>query len=268
MIKLNQHSFISESYSSKASDMKIIYALYNKLLVLIVIQFGFAKYLDAIDHSFNEQEAQVQAYDLFKKFGIVNIPFIIEKNLACVASNRFEIDMTGLQYAIIADRKSWEMLNEMEREFVLCHEISHIKRKHYIVAMLSCLLRNIAITLVPLVTMHHLDKHNYRAFSDLISKISISVLITAIIKFCSLALEAKIARQSEYQADKDALFMTKNLQAGIEALKKRNLIEPDKVGFLRSLFADHPSTDERIKELNEFSSKLKLRTISKSLLLQ
>ncbi len=238
--------------------MKIIFARYNKLLVLIVIQFGFANYLNAVEHPFNDPEAQIQAYDLFKNFGIMDTPFIIPKNLSNVALNRFEVDKTGMHISIIVDRKSWKMLNEMEREFVLCHEISHIKRKHYIVALLSYLLRNIAVTLVPLVTIHHLDKHNYKALSNLTTKISISILITAIIKFCSLVLDAKIARELEYQADKDALFMTKNLQTGIEALKKRNLIKSDEVDFWGSLFTDHPSTDERIKKLNQLASKLKL----------
>ncbi len=238
--------------------MKIISTRYNKLLVLIVILFGFANYLNAIECPFSEQDAQVQAYDLFKKFGLMNTPFIIEKNLLnIVAQYIFEINEKGVQNSVIVNRKAWKMLNETEREFVLCHEISHIKRKHYIVASLSYLLRNIAITLAPLLTMHHLDKHNYKVASGLMTKISISILSTAIIKFCSLALEAKIARETEYQADKDALCMTKNLQAAIDALKKRNLIiKSDETDFWGSLFADHPSTDERIKKLDQFASKV------------
>lgn len=243
--------------------MKSYYKKTIRVLALsIFILFGHVNYLNSIQLPFDDKEAEEQAYDLFKKFDITNTPFIIKKNIGnVIAKNELEINGKGIHLSIIVSRKYWKMLNEAEREFILCHEISHLKRRHYIPTLLSALSTNLLVAIAPLITMNQLDKCNYKAFSNLSAKIFVSILVAGITRSCTSALNAKIDRELEYQADSDALFMTKNLNAGIESLKKRSLILKDDLSFWRSVFADHPTTDDRIKNLNRLASMLNMNKI-------
>lgn len=201
---------------------------FHRNIIYIVLILIYCIKINSGDNSFIPREAEIQAVDLFKKFDMTNISFAIEKeNIYDTAKARVSIDKNGINYSILVSRKLWKMLDEKEREFVLCHEISHIKRKHYIISLLQFIMTNSMIVLTPLITMNHLDKHNYKFLSNLPSKILISILGTGFVKFFALALGAKIDREAEYQADRDALLMTKNLKAGIEALKK------EKINFAR-----------------------------------
>ena len=166
-------------------------------------------------------------------------------------------------HAIVAVTKGlMEKLDENEIEAVLAHEIGHVKNKDMLVSTMAATVAG-ALTWVAYAFFYG-DERNRNALSF--------ILLFVLAPIAAMLIRLAISRSRELGADRtgamlsDPMDLASALQKISDSAKARPLhgnssashlfiVNPFTAGSMANLFATHPSTEIRIKRLNDMSKK-------------
>ena len=192
------------------------------------------------------------------------------------APNAFATGRNPKHAAIAATTGLLDMLNDLELQGVVAHEMSHIKNYDILIMCLTVVLVGTLILISDIFLRTFLfsdgDDSGGGAWIFMIIAIVLAILAPIIAQLVKLA----IGRKREYLADANGALLTRyppalagalaKLQADPRQLKRANkatahmfIVQPLKTkkgargGRLNRLFDTHPPMEERIKRLNEMS---------------
>ena len=201
--------------------------------------------------------------------------------------NAFASGINQKSYTITLTRGIIDYLNDAELEGVIAHELTHIRNRDTRVLIVSIVFVGILSTVLTLLTRGVLRAFLWGGFSSrrsnsknsnggvaIVVIIIAAIICAAIAYFLTLLTRFAISRKREFMADAGSAELTHNPRALASALRKISrapglgnidrediaqlyIIHPKKLtqNFLdkfMSLFSTHPSTEERIRILEQF----------------
>lgn len=200
--------------------------------------------------------------------------------------NAFASGINQKTYTVTLTTGIIDLLDDQELAGVIGHELTHIRNRDTKVLIISIVFVGILSTLLTLLT-----DVIYRAFlwgglsssrssgkknngAGVIVVILVAIVCTAIAYFLTLLTRFAISRKREFMADAGGAELTRNPMALASALRKISanpglghinredvaqlyIIHPKHAAQnffqrLQSLFSTHPSTEERIRILEQF----------------
>ncbi len=200
--------------------------------------------------------------------------------------NAFASGINKKSYTVTLTRGIIEYLDDAELEGVIAHELTHIRNRDTKV-LISIVFVGILSTLLTMLTRGVLRIFLWGGFGSsrrsnskggggvaVIVVIVAAIICAAIAYFLTMLTRFAISRKREFMADAGGAELTRNPRALASALRKISaypglghidrediaqlyIIHPKKLtqGFfdrLQSLFSTHPSTEERIRILEQF----------------
>ena len=199
--------------------------------------------------------------------------------------NAFASGINQKSYAITLTRGIIDYLDDAELEGVIAHELTHIRNRDTRVLIVSIVFVGILSTVLTVLTRGVLRaflwsggssrrSNNGKGGVAIVVVIVAAIVCAAIAYFLSMLTRFAISRKREFMADAGGAELTRNPQALATALRKISLapglghierediaqlyiIHPKKIkqnffDKLQSLFSTHPSTEERIRILEQF----------------
>jgi len=180
--------------------------------------------------------------------------------------NAFATGKKPEEAVICATTGALKLLNDVELEGVMAHEMSHIKNKDILVATVTVGVVG-AIALTAEIVLRMLFWGGGRGRRDVHPGIMVAAIVLIILAplFSRLAYLA-ISRKREYMADASGAYLTRNpegLAAALEKIKREipddpkgsktvaplYIANPFKRALKNSIWSTHPPIDERIKRL-------------------
>ena len=212
------------------------------LVNLISIPFRKAKYIEPeiVDGTRLNDRVSATLNNLVPRFGVIAPPV----KIGPLIGGPYNATVSSQQLMVtpaLADQFS-----DQELEFVIAHELSHVKLGHQ---------RNRFLMLfAPLIVFTALTVSLFAGIGSMSVSISPGVLISPILIMFALTpiwiiTQSKTSQKQEFAADKLALETTKNSGAAISAL--RHLAEQNTLpGFDEVVFKrTHPKIGERIERI-------------------
>ena len=199
--------------------------------------------------------------------------------------NAFASGINQKSYTVTLTRGIIDYLDDAELEGVIAHELTHIRNRDTKVLIISIVFVGILSTLLTVLTRGVLRaflwsggssrRSNNKGGGVAIFVIIIAAIVCAAIAyFLTLLTRFAISRKREFMADAGGAELTRNPRALASALRKISaypglghinrediaqlyIIHPKKLNQsffdnLQSLFSTHPSTEERIRILEQF----------------
>lgn len=201
--------------------------------------------------------------------------------------NAFASGINQKSYTVTLTRGIIDYLDDDELEGVIAHELTHIRNRDTRVLIVSIVFVGILSTLLTLLTRGVLRAFLWGGFSSrrsnskngnggvaIVVVIIAAIVCAAIAYFLTLLTRFAISRKREFMADAGGAELTRNPRALASALRKISaypglghidrediaqlyIIHPKKLkqsflDRLQSLFSTHPSTEERIRILEQF----------------
>ena len=201
--------------------------------------------------------------------------------------NAFASGINKKSYTVTLTRGIIDYLDDAELEGVIAHELTHIRNRDTKVLIISIVFVGILSTLLTLLTRGILRAFLWGGFSSsrrsnskgnggvaVIAVVIAAIICAAIAYFLPLLTRFAISRKREFMADAGGAELTRNPRALASALRKISsrpglghidrediaqlyIIHPKKLkqsffDNLQSLFSTHPSTEERIRILEQF----------------
>lgn len=156
-------------------------------------------------------------------------------------------------------------LNQLEEDeilFIMAHEMAHYVEKHIYIGMIGYLL----LTLVGLFLIDKilsiLVKKYQEAFritgKSNISSLPLILLILSVLSFASSPLSNVVSRYQEERADRYAIEMTKDVDAGIstfQELSRAGLSQVNPPLLVKWFRYGHPTLMERIEMIQSYETK-------------
>lgn len=199
--------------------------------------------------------------------------------------NAFASGINQKSYTVTLTRGIIDYLDDAELEGVIAHELTHIRNRDTKVLIISIVFVGILSTLLTVLTRGVLRiflwsggssrRSNNKGGGVAIFVVIIAAIVCAAIAyFLTLLTRFAISRKREFMADAGGAELTRNPRALASALRKISaypglghinrediaqlyIIHPKKLkqsflDNLQSLFSTHPSTEERIRILEQF----------------
>ena len=199
--------------------------------------------------------------------------------------NAFASGINQKSYTVTLTRGIIDYLDDAELEGVIAHELTHIRNRDTKVLIISIVFVGILSTLLTVLTRGVLRiflwsggssrRSNNKGGGVAIFVVIIAAIVCAAIAyFLTLLTRFAISRKREFMADAGGAELTRNPRALASALRKISaypglghinrediaqlyIIHPKKLkqsflDKLQSLFSTHPSTEERIRILEQF----------------
>ena len=199
--------------------------------------------------------------------------------------NAFASGINQTSYTVTLTRGIIDYLDDAELEGVIAHELTHIRNRDTKVLIISIVFVGILSTLLTVLTRGVLRiflwsggssrRSNNKGGGVAIFVVIIAAIVCAAIAyFLTLLTRFAISRKREFMADAGGAELTRNPRALASALRKISaypglghinrediaqlyIIHPKKLkqsflDNLQSLFSTHPSTEERIRILEQF----------------
>ncbi len=201
--------------------------------------------------------------------------------------NAFASGINTKSYTVTLTRGIIEYLDDDELEGVIAHELTHIRNRDTRVLIVSIVFVGILSTVLTVLTRGVLRAFLWSGGSSrrssngkggggvaIIVVIVAAIICAAIAYFLTLLTRFAISRKREFMADAGGAELTRNPRALASALRKISaypglghidrediaqlyIIHPKKLkqsffDNLQSLFSTHPSTEERIRILEQF----------------
>ncbi len=185
---------------------------------------------------------------------------VINNEKKLIGATRIEVSSDGIKHIIVFSDAviNRQRLSAEELKFILCHELGHVNDPRL---WATGILPGLALAAAAGVTVGH-------GAYGLVNRSPYILLRTckmAGLLVAGLAAVQYLSRQGEYFADEFGLKVTGNLDAAIAALQERKLLENSDSdnenainlfrAFLRTLFADHPTEENRIENLKKMKEK-------------
>jgi len=199
--------------------------------------------------------------------------------------NAFASGINQKSYTVTLTRGIINYLDDAELEGVIAHELTHIRNRDTRVLIVSIVFVGILSTVLTILTRGVLRaflwsggssrrSNNGKGGAAIVVVIVAAIVCAAIAYFLSMLTRFAISRKREFMADAGGAELTRNPQALASALRKISsapglghierediaqlyIIHPKKIkqnffDKLQSLFSTHPSTEERIRILEQF----------------
>ena len=199
--------------------------------------------------------------------------------------NAFASGINQKTYTVTLTRGIIDYLDDDELEGVIAHELTHIRNRDTKVLIISIVFVGILSTLLTLLTRGVLRAFLWGGLTSRRSNskgggagaivvVIVAIICAAIAYFLTLLTRFAISRKREFMADAGGAELTRNPRALASALRKISaapglghvdrediaqlyIIHPKKLtqnffDRLQSLFSTHPSTEERIRILEQF----------------
>ena len=197
--------------------------------------------------------------------------------------NAFASGINNKSYTVTLTRGIIDYLDDAELEGVIAHELTHIRNRDTKVLIISIVFVGILSTVLTLLTRGVLRaflwggssrRSKGKGGAAIVVIIIAAIICASIAYFLTLLTRFAISRKREFMADAGGAELTRNPRALASALRKISaapglghinrediaqlyIIHPKKLsqGFfdkLQSLFSTHPSTEERIRILEQF----------------
>ncbi|MBO5585262.1 MAG: M48 family metallopeptidase [Bacteroidaceae bacterium] len=201
--------------------------------------------------------------------------------------NAFASGINQKSYTVTLTRGIIDYLDDDELEGVIAHELTHIRNRDTKVLIISIVFVGILSTLLTLLTRGVLRMFLWGGLGSsrrsnnkgnggvaIIVIVIVAIICAAIAYFLTLLTRFAISRKREFMADAGSAELTRNPRALASALRKiaaapglghvdrediaqLYIIHPKKFtesffDKLQSLFSTHPSTEERIRILEQF----------------
>lgn len=184
--------------------------------------------------------------------------------------NAFATGRNPQNAAVAVTRGILDVLNEEELRGVLAHELTHIKNRDILISTIAATLAG-AITMLAYMARFaaffggYSNRGRNRDSGGLIGLLAMAILAP----IAAMLIQMAISRSREYLADSGGGKISGNPRALASALKKLDyaaervpmssnsttahlfIVNPFRKGFLAGLFSTHPSTEERVKRLEE-----------------
>lgn len=179
--------------------------------------------------------------------------------------------------SIIVTKGLLNLLNRIELEGVIAHEISHIKNYDVRLQTIAAVMVGLIVILGDSLKRSFYYSKRRKDKNENILGI-ISLLITLIAPFLATLLRFALSRQREYMADANAAMLTRYPEGLASALEKisKNLspmrkvnaviaplfiVNPLKGSSFSHLFSTHPPIEERIKRLRMMGERWKMAEV-------
>lgn len=201
--------------------------------------------------------------------------------------NAFASGINQKSYTVTLTRGIIDYLDDDELKGVIAHELTHIRNRDTKVLIISIVFVGILSTLLTLLTRGVLRMFLWGNIGSsrrsnnkgnggvaIIVIVIVAIICAAIAYFLTLLTRFAISRKREFMADAGSAELTRNPRALASALRKiaaapglghvdrediaqLYIIHPKKFtesffDKLQSLFSTHPSTEERIRILEQF----------------
>ncbi|MBO4674027.1 MAG: M48 family metallopeptidase [Bacteroidaceae bacterium] len=199
--------------------------------------------------------------------------------------NAFASGINQKSYTVTLTRGIIDYLDDAELEGVIAHELTHIRNRDTRVLIVSIVFVGILSTVLTILTRGVLRaflwsggssrrSNNGKGGVAIVVVIVAAIICAAIAYFLSMLTRFAISRKREFMADAGGAELTRNPRALASALRKISaapglgqidrediaqlyIIHPKKLkqnffDKLQSLFSTHPSTEERIRILEQF----------------
>lgn len=149
--------------------------------------------------------------------------------------------------SMIINQEKFNLLTLEEQQFVILHEIGHIKRNPYkglICAFAPMIISAIATTVTLAICFP-------RSWNDALRTGAIACGAAYLSNLMSKIYFARLSRQEEFAADAYAYAIQHNTQAMCSVLEKRKKMfeKHYPTSWWGKLFEDHPSSQERIAHI-------------------
>jgi STE24 endopeptidase len=190
------------------------------------------------------------------------------------ADNVYEVDMSkktnemnayvngiGSNLRIVLWDTTLKRLDDREVEFIMAHEMGHYVKHHLLWSVAGSILAIlfglvIAAKLYRRAVARWGEALGLRGPSD-IAALPILLLILSVLSFLFSPVENAVSRYAEHSADRYAIELTHDKEAGISAFQKlttAGLGEVNPPVLVRIFIYDHPTMMERIHFLEEYGS--------------
>jgi len=200
----------------------------------------------------DELEQQVKALAL--QFGITNPPKVmVDESL----DGREHTFIFALPSAVIISRKSLEVLTPEELRCVLAHKLAHLKLRH-LSRRLPLLFLCVALFSLSLLTFAVLPmRDRWLPAVDPVWLITVGIFLAPTFALFLLFFGTRwISRRQEFEADRMALEVTRNLDGIVSALTK--LVQHSLMPYLAQVedLSTHPALSHRIERLRQIAKEL------------
>lgn len=193
--------------------------------------------------------------------------------------NAFATGRSQKHAAVAVTQGLLQVLDERELEAVLAHEISHIKSKDVIVMTYASFFLIVASMLSTWLMFSAMfggmGRHRQGGGGGAGSIILIALLATFVVRIVGGILVATLSRYREFSADRGAAILTRRpmalasalqkLQGAIPRVPKDDLRKAESMNAffimsavgpgLAELFSSHPSTEKRVRRLQEYEQQ-------------
>jgi Zn-dependent protease with chaperone function len=209
-----------------------------------------------------DKELEAQILELANKSDIT-ADHVFEVNMA-EKTNGLNAYVTGI--GANARIVLWDTtLNQLSNEqilFIMAHEMAHYVEKHIYFGIATSLL----FSLVGLYLIYRLMSWAVHRYGEVLKISSISdlhslplfLLIMSMLLFVSSPINHSISRYQETRADRYAIELTKNSEAGIttfQELTRAGLSQVNPPFLVKFFRYGHPTMLERISTLDEYERK-------------
>ncbi|MDB4978126.1 MAG: Protease HtpX [Candidatus Peribacteria bacterium] len=209
--------------------------------------------------------------DLAEKEGIP-MPRIYMVDLP--VPNAFATGRNERHAAVAVSKSILDLLDEDELRGVLAHELSHVRNRDVLISSIAATLAGALSYIAQIAYFTGGMTGSSRNNNDRGSNAIGSLLILILAPFIATLLHLAVSRSREYLADETGAKISQDPHALASALQKLDayakthpvvaspryeatshlfIINPFKQSLLLSLFSTHPSTEERVRRLEEMS---------------
>ena len=143
-----------------------------------------------------------------------------------------------------------------EIQVTLAHELAHHKHKHFWKLIFFSFISTLFILYLASVIFRIVANDNMNMAISYIGAFPILAFILALFNVILMPVSAAISRYFEYQADREAVGLTKNKNAFVSLMQKlgsQNLSDPEPSKIVELFFYDHPPTLKRIKAVKNLA---------------
>jgi Zn-dependent protease with chaperone function len=200
----------------------------------------------------DELEKQVKALAL--QFGITNPPKVMVDESPDGREHTF---IFALPSAAIISRKSLEVLTPEELRCVLAHELAHLKLRHLSRRFPLLFLCVALFSLSPLTFAVLPMRDRWLPAVDPVWLITVGIFLAPTFALFLLFFGTRwISRRQEFEADRMALEVTRNLDGIVSALTK--LAQHSPMPYLAQVedLSTHPALSHRIERLRQIAKEL------------
>ena len=249
------------------------------VFVIVFIQFSASDkmVLSSMRAKVVTREQAPKLYGLVERLATdagIPMPKVAISDLA--VPNAFATGRSQKHAAIAVTTGLIQILDDIEMEAVLAHEVSHIRTKDVVVMTYASFFLIVASMLSSMLMFSAIFGGMGRSRNNNAGSIIMAaLLVTFVVRIAGGMLVATLSRYREFSADRGAAILTgrpmalasalQKLQGSIPRVPKDDLRRAESMNAffimsavgpgLAELFSSHPSTEKRVQRLKEYETQ-------------